>query len=706
MAYEDYCRELEEGNTPDLDVFCARFPICKSSLVELVRAHGFLEDHPELWDERFPARWPKAGESILGFILVRELGRGAFARVFLATEPALGGRDVVLKLSVRGAAEARTLGRLAHAHIVPVHSVQEDPVSRLTVVCMPYLGEATLCDVLDRVFVTSRLPRRAGVLLDAAADFARSDTVPRTLAPPESGLRRRSYVDGVLRLGIQLADALAFAHGQGICHGDLKPSNVLLTPDGRAMLLDFNLAFTQQGDGPHRGGTLPYMAPEQLRTLGCGSSAELAPLDARADLFALGVILYELLTGRHPFGPVSLNLQNEQLRQLLLERQQRGPRSLPRAACQGDRRLLQLLERCLAHDPADRPGSASEFASALRAALKPSPRARRWVVRHSRLVVGAALAGVAGVLMGMAALATREPYPLRQFHAGQRAYERGEYENALGSFTRAVASDSDNAEFIFARGRTLEQLGDERLALKDLQKAVPLLADGQSLLHIGYVLTGKGLHPEAIEAYRRALDLGYQSPELFNNLGYCSLQLSRLDEAQNYLDQAVHLDPLSRVALLNRAALDLRRWSNPTLRGIPEAGIQDIRRALEVGSTSPDLSLTAAHLCAVAAWREPKWFLTALTYFRQAIDDGLDPAQLNRDHYLVGLLKRPELRFVSAPLARAVRFPPLLVLPRPESSVLLHFPSRGTAYRETARFVDAPQPGRPAAGAVAARARP
>src|SRR5207249_109242 len=110
-----------------------------------------------------------------------------------------------------------------------------------------------------------------------------------------------SYVEAVLWIGARLADGLAHAHDRGVIHRDLKPANILLTDDGQPMLLDFNLSDDARLQGSPAaagmGGTLPYMSPEQLRAFVDRTRS----LDARTDLYALGVILYELLTRKHPF---------------------------------------------------------------------------------------------------------------------------------------------------------------------------------------------------------------------------------------------------------------------------------------------------------------------------------------------------------------------------------------------------------------------
>src|SRR5262249_27225753 len=159
--------------------------------------------------------------------------------------------------------------------------------------CMPYLGRATLSEVLDWAFLESSYPTSAGLILEASAEDRRE--IRRQQGPgPDRILVEGTYVEGIIHLGTQIARALASVHSQKIFHRDLKPSNVLLTPTGRPMLLDFNLSFDEQGKGQCLGGTLPYMAPEQLAALAAPKEGPRPVVDGRADQFALGVILFEL----------------------------------------------------------------------------------------------------------------------------------------------------------------------------------------------------------------------------------------------------------------------------------------------------------------------------------------------------------------------------------------------------------------------------
>ena len=110
---------------------------------------------------------PEAGQTIVGFRLVEELGRGAFARVYLAEEQHLADRPVALKVMRTGSREPQTLARLQHTHIVPVYSYRTDPATGLHLLCMPYLGRITLLQVLDHPGIRSarsggRSPRFVG----------------------------------------------------------------------------------------------------------------------------------------------------------------------------------------------------------------------------------------------------------------------------------------------------------------------------------------------------------------------------------------------------------------------------------------------------------------------------------------------------------------------------------------------------------------
>ncbi len=318
--------------TVDVDFSPHRDADCTRSLNAFpIRRGGGDEILPEV-----AAEMPEPGGSFLGFRLVEELGRGAFGRVYLALQGDLADRPVALKISSDRPGESRTLARLQHTNIVPIFSAHS--VGPLHAVCMPFFGATTLADVFDDLQRSGTIPDSGQALLKTISshrtNFGKGDESslrPKSAGPTplepsslpgevEASTTDRGmmpirpvfsetlqllgglpYVEAVLSLTLRLADGLAHAHDRGILHRDLKPANILLTDDGQPMLLDFNLSEdlkqVDESSGPSIGGTLPYMSPEHLEAFRGGKQ----PVDARSDLYSLGVIVYELLTGSRPF---------------------------------------------------------------------------------------------------------------------------------------------------------------------------------------------------------------------------------------------------------------------------------------------------------------------------------------------------------------------------------------------------------------------
>lgn len=639
-AYEAFCAAERAGTSPDPDEFCTRYPAVRSSLWQLLCAHKFLQKNNHLLGEATPP-WPAPGTSFLGFHLEQILGRGAFAYVYLANETALD-RPVALKVSTGAVVEARTLGRLGterHPHIVPVHTVATDGTTGLSALSMPYLGCATLCDALNLYAVASGPPRRAIDLLAASRD--RAGLVLCHPAAVDRARREVSFAAAVGRLAGQLLDALAFIHGQGIVHCDLKPSNVLLTPDGDAMLLDFNLSADTRQSEPRIGGTLDYAAPEQLEQMADGPAAPVT-VGPRSDLFSLGVILYELLTGTHPFGGIEQSLTPEERCQLLRERHRRGAPSLRDRHPEIDPSLARLIDQCLAADPAQRPTSAAAALNRLR-----SPTSRLLRAARSPVValLGAALVHVA-VLAAVFPLPGQGPSDLER---GHRAFERGQYEQALKHYERAVEADDEDADACRARGLTHLKLARRDQshfgeAAADLTHADILRSKAQpeadlstderrelarDKARIGYARQGQGEPVSAEFYYNEARRLGLKSAALCNNLGLL-LRHNRLrqGEAEHYLDEALKLDPNLGTAYHNRALLRLNQAQaaskSETRLTHLLAGIEDAQRALKVGPVTGELHRDAARLYAVAARHDPKHIPMALRHLKLAAQFGAD----------------------------------------------------------------------------------
>jgi len=310
LIYHAYCLAESSGLDPDPAEYIGRFPGQGRSLERLFDVRRLLDgSHPPLPAD--PSRQPESGDEIGPYLLLRELGEGGFARVFLAEQADLDRRLVVVKVSSRITPEPKLLARARHSHIVEVlwHSLIDDGAFQL--ICMPFLGGATLAEVLSDGKRRGVRPRSGRDLLAALDRVSAPEYPPADRARPSRDvLAGMSYPRGVAWIVARLAEALDHAYGRGVLHGDLKPSNVLLTADGVPMLLDFNLAVGRRlagGDDlpEDSGGTLAYMAPERLRALAEPDDAPV-PTAAdrhRADLYSLGMVLLEALSGRIPDHP-------------------------------------------------------------------------------------------------------------------------------------------------------------------------------------------------------------------------------------------------------------------------------------------------------------------------------------------------------------------------------------------------------------------
>ncbi|MFD3706727.1 serine/threonine-protein kinase [Nocardia sp. NPDC058658] len=251
----------------------------------------------------------EVGERIGDFELLTELGAGAFARVFLARQRSMQ-RLVAVKISADSGTEPQTLAKLDHDYIVRVFDQlvldpPDDGSPRLRLLYMQFLPGGTLLGLLRWVRATPPAERTGQLLLDAIdAAMAEKGEIRPTDSSVRHEIAELSWPDTVAWLGRRLAAALDHAADRGVLHRDVKPANVLLTAEGVPKLADFNISFSETaGTSPlsYFGGSLAYMSPEQLEASHPGHPRSAADLEARSDLFSLGVLLWELLTGTKPF---------------------------------------------------------------------------------------------------------------------------------------------------------------------------------------------------------------------------------------------------------------------------------------------------------------------------------------------------------------------------------------------------------------------
>jgi serine/threonine protein kinase/Tfp pilus assembly protein PilF len=554
---ETYLTALEQGTAPRREEFLARHA---SYVTELARYLPWVE----LLYEAKPrdtasATNPPMPDRLGDFRLVRELGRGGMGIVYEAEQLSLARRVALKVLPFASMLDERQLARfknealaaaqLQHPRIVPIYAVGHERGLHFYV--MQLIEGETLEHLINRPAAESQ----------SADSTGRPFAASTVHGSPAAFAHFRQYARWIA----QAAEALDYAHNQGIVHRDVKPSNLMLDHDGDLWVADFGLARTGRDATMTASGellgTLRYMSPEQLRS-------KPGIVDHRTDIYSLGLTLFELVAGRPAFDGQT---QQELMRQIEHDELP----SLARLNSHVPRDLESILLKATAKAPEARYASAQELADDLRALLDGRPTLARpatwrdscdkWIRRHARLVASAALALVlvlacalaSEVLVWQAQSETRQALRLASENheraeanledarqavdelftgvagdlaevPGSENVRRKMLDQALAYYQKFIAQAATNAEVCletaaayYRCGQISEQLGDDNAASTAYEAAkgicATLCADAaeQASLetlalcenNLGLIHLRAGRHQEAEVSLRRAMEI-------------------------------------------------------------------------------------------------------------------------------------------------------------------------------------------------------
>jgi serine/threonine protein kinase len=713
------CLEAAEaGGAPALGEALARYPEFAAELAEFFSGREQLDRlatplrevaGADPAGDRAPAR---LGE----YRLVREVGRGGMGVVYEAVQESLG-RHVALKVLPghallagehleRFRREARAAARLHHSNIVPVFGVGCD--RGLHFYAMQFIHGQSLDHVLGalrqargRAAAASPAPGPPGPAPDPSAALteglrtgrfsggaagAEGAVTPAPGSPaeptggagtggdtPRSGLagsREGEYFRGVARIGVQVAEALGYAHKHGVLHRDIKPSNLLLDAQGTVWVTDFGLAKAEGSDDLTGAGdvvgTLRYLPPERFE--GCS--------DPRGDVYSLGATLYELLTLRPAF--------DESDRARLLERVTRGEPPRPRRV---DGRIPADLEtivlKAMAREPAERYPSAEALAEDLRRFLLdrpirarragPAERAWRWCRRNP--VVAGLLAAAVALAAGLAVLSLllwdrqqQTAAALKQADDERREADRRR-RIAEANFQRACALLHNaplKSQLTWLEGQGVSRQARTRTQGKALAFFEGLLTEpgpdpGDRLLtaqvhiELGDTYVFLWRRPEGAQEYRKAIALlrqlvgefpaeaGFRASlaHCFRGLAWCKQDPARAEEGEDEFAQAIALyqglrDEFSGVPWYRLQLADcwgsLGEWRRRTGRfpegeealrqavALHEQLYADFPEAKEVPALLAGSHNDLAWVLAVRPDREPRHAAEALAHARRAVE--------------------------------------------------------------------------------------
>jgi serine/threonine protein kinase len=587
LAYEEYCQRKDLGERVVVDDFVAKFPQHETAVRRIIA----LE--PLDRDPRTPQRLPP-GTEVRQYEVVDWLGRGAFSQVYLACDHSLAARAVVLKVTRFSGIEAEALATVESPYVVPVYAATKDEVERQTTIVMPFFGPATFEDLAERLRKTPRA--RGKLIFDVAATSAALDPrLPPATMPTEYA--RRPFQEGIVWLLRGVAEGLSKAHSCGFLHLDLKPSNILLAAGACPMLADFNLSQRSDEQWDEVGGTVPYMAPEQLRRF---LRQKEVPLTAAADVYALGVIAHELLTGEHPYGPIDKEKSGEALAGDLLTKLA-SPRRRPIAARRLNPSLRRLIDQCLDVDPTRRPTS-EQVRSRLTRELGATASVVRKAARHPLVAWLIGCLVVAAIAFGVYAW----NHPYRAVLNARSAIKQGDYLEAI-QLLEPYIGDTTNIEL-------------------------------QSLYI--YVCVKKGEWSKATAVGQSLYERGDRTVANLNNYGFALTMTGKHRLAESIMNDRDLPENLHPAFLYNRAMLAIARVPFDS-EFDPKPGLMDAINARGRSNPCGELSRLIARLRVYVSKKEPQSNEDILADLHEARENGISQKAILDDHLFAAMKSLP-----------------------------------------------------------------
>jgi len=540
----EFTNKLLYGSDIDLEEYCQKYPLLKENLQRRYHILRLIEEgfKEETW----------AGRKIGEYIIVEEIGRGGMGVVFLAIQSSLN-RYVALKILPfeltfdsktirRFQNEAKIIAKFNHPNIVPVLSRGEyEGVHYIVMAFIPGLPLNKIIYCLKHLSKSASEIKASEIkdIISRHLDFVRFNFDLNGIGIPESIIIRRDhsfwqkpYFEFILTICREVADALDYAHKNYIYHGDLKPSNIILTLEGVPMILDFGLAKDMKvittTQSKEFAGTVAYASPEQIKN---------NIINEKTDIWSLGVTLYELISLNHPF-------HGETASETLGKIMNSEPLLLRKYNKKIPKEIEAIIFKCLEKNPDRRYSSMAMLEEDIGSFLESKPvkarpvkiigRLLKWIKRRTLISFLASLLILLGLISSFIFIDKKIN---EQMNNGNVFYKQGNYDNALDRYSKAMA----------------------------LLKIMPFSKHRQKIIfsELGDVWLSKGAYETAISYYKKALELDPNYSPAISGLGDTYLEKGFYDEAIKFYKSGIELAPNDRYnyymigkALVSKGLLD------------------------------------------------------------------------------------------------------------------------------------------------------
>ena len=522
---------LEGASRLTLDEFCLKYPQLRNTFEQKYEIMRILRD--DFKDEGL------AGTEIGDYLIMEEVGRGGMGVVYLALQRSLG-RYVALKVLPFGLSrdigsirrfhtEAQTIARFNHPNIVPIFSAGEE--KGIYYIAMAFIPGLSLNKIIEglrsrsngeiQTIMVRDIIQEHPDLLRISADKTKTDSSDLIMVNHDPSFWHQSYLDFVFSLCSDIADALGYAHKNHICHGDLKPSNIILTAGGVPMLVDFGLAKDMRSLSSIQSaeflGTMAYASPEHLAH---------NTMSEKSDIWSLGLTMYEMITLRQPF-------RTEDVASTLKRIENFEPPQIRSALRRFPKDAEAVVFKCLEKVPERRYDDAERLKEDLEHVLASKPVKARFVGKPGRALKWLRRNPLVSVLLCVLLISmVAVPYTLfslaikRSVVEGDRYIDQAKYVEALQSYQKA-----------------LSLAGWVPFTRKD---KVTVLSD------IGFAWYEKAGYDEAIRYYEAALQADPDYAAALQGLGDVYADMGLYEKTIAYYDKVLILTPEDRTSYYQR----------------------------------------------------------------------------------------------------------------------------------------------------------